>query len=51
MRYLRGGDDDLRINQLLVKGAVLAVLVGGGDECVALLLQPFSEPELVLGGA
>jgi hypothetical protein len=27
----RGGDDDLGINELLVKGRILAFLVGGGD--------------------
>ena len=45
---LRGGDDDLSIDQLLVELAVLALLVGGGHESVALVLDPLPETELVL---
>lgn len=46
----RGGDDDLGVDELLVKGRVLALLVGGGDQRVALVLEPFPQAELVLGG-
>lgn len=46
----RGGNDDFRIDQLLVKGGVLAVLVGGGDQSVALPLDPLSQTKLILGG-
>jgi hypothetical protein len=46
----RSGDDDLSVDQLLVKGGVLTLLVGGSDEGVALLLEPFSQAQLVLGG-
>lgn len=44
----RSGDDDLGIDELLVELGALTVLVGGGDESVALLLDPFSETELIL---
>lgn len=44
------GDDDLRVNQLLVKGRVLALLVGGGDEGVALALDPFPQTQFILDG-
>ena len=47
---VRGGDDDFSINELLVELAVLALLVGGGHESVALVLNPFPETKLVLGG-
>jgi hypothetical protein len=36
---------------VLVKFGVLALLVGGGDELVSLLLKPFADTELVLGCA
>lgn len=36
----RGGDDDLSVDELLVEGGVLALLVVGGDEGVALALEP-----------
>jgi hypothetical protein len=48
---IRSRDDDLGIDELAVKGRVLAVLVGGGDERVALVLEPFADTELVLGGS
>lgn len=48
---LRCGDDDLSIDQMLVKGRVLPFLVRGGDELMALVLDPFPQPELVLGAA
>ena len=44
-----GGDDDLGVDELLVKGGVLAVLVRGGYEGVALVLEPLADAELVLG--
>ena len=47
--HLRCGDDNLGVNELLVKLAVLALLVGGGDKGVTLTLKPFSYTELVLG--
>jgi len=46
---LRCGNDDLSINKLLVKLAVLALLVGGRHKSVALVLNPLPDPELVLG--
>lgn len=49
--YSRGGDDDLSVDELLVELGVLALLVGGGDEGVALVLEPLADAELVLGGA
>ncbi|KAL2170109.1 hypothetical protein VTG60DRAFT_5204 [Thermothelomyces hinnuleus] len=45
----RCGDDNLGINQLAVKGRVLAVLVRGGHEGVALVLEPLAQAELILG--
>lgn len=45
---VRRGDDDLRVNQLLVKCGVLALLVRCCDKRVALLLDPLAEAELVL---
>jgi hypothetical protein len=43
-------NNDFGINEVLVKGRVLALLVGCGDELVALLLDPLAQTELVLGG-
>ena len=48
--HLRGGDDDFGIWNVLVKGRVGTLLVRGGDELVALLLDPLPETKLVLGG-
>ena len=48
---LRSGDDDFGINELLVELGVLALLVRGGDKSVALVLDPFSDTELVLCGS
>lgn len=48
---LRSGDDDFGVNELLVKLGVLALLIGGGDESVTLILEPFPDAQLVLGGA
>lgn len=48
---IRSRDDDLGVNQLLVKGRVLALLVAGGHQGVALLLEPFPDAKLVLCGA
>jgi hypothetical protein len=45
-----GGDDDFGINEMLVELRVLALLVGCGDELVALVLDPLAQTELVLGG-
>jgi hypothetical protein len=47
--HLRSGDDDLSIDELLVEGGVLALLVGGGDQSVASILEPLADAELVLG--
>lgn len=47
---LRSGDDDLGIDQFLVKGGVLGVLVVGGDESVTLALNPLSQAEFILDG-
>jgi hypothetical protein len=46
---VRCGDDDLRVDQLLVELGVLALLVRSGNECVALVLDPLADAELVLG--
>ena len=45
----RGGDDDFSIDELLVEGRVLTLLVGGGHESVALLLEPLANTKFVLG--
>lgn len=48
---VRGGDDDFGVNELLVKLGVGVVLVGGCDESVASILEPFADSKLVLGCA
>jgi hypothetical protein len=47
---LRSGDDDLGVGELTLEHGVGAFLVGGGDQGVALGLEPRAETELVLGG-
>lgn len=48
---IRSGDDDLGVDELLVELGVLTLLVRGGHESVALVLEPLAEAELVLGGS
>ena len=48
---IRSGDDDFSINEVLVEFGVLTLLVGGGDELMSLVLEPFADTELVLGCA
>lgn len=48
--HVRCGDDDFGVNEVLVELGVLALLVGGCDELVTLLLDPLPQTELVLGG-
>lgn len=50
MRNERSGDDNFSVDELLVKGGVLALLVGGGYQGVTLVLEPLADAELVLGG-
>ena len=45
--YLRGGDDDFSIHELLIELAVLAFFVGGCDQRVALVFEPFADAQLV----
>jgi len=47
---LRSGDDDLGVNQMLVKLRALTFFIGGGDELVTLVLKPFSDTKLVFCG-
>jgi hypothetical protein len=47
---LRSGNDDFSVNHLLLEHAALALLVGGGDESVSLVLEPLADAELVLCG-
>lgn len=47
---VRCGDDDFSVNKVLVELRVLALLVGCGDELVALLLDPLPQTKLVLSG-
>lgn len=47
---VRCGDNDFSINKVLVELRVLTLLVGGRDEFVTLLLDPFPQTKLVLGG-
>lgn len=47
----RCGDDNLSVHQLLVEIRILALLVGSGDQGVALILEPFPDAQLVLGRA
>lgn len=46
---LRGGDDDLCIDQMLIEGGVFTLLIGRRNQLVALVFYPFPEPELILG--
>ena len=48
--FLRCGDDDLGVWDVLVKGRVLALLVRGDNKLVALLLDPLLKTKLVLSG-
>ena len=48
---LRSGDDDLGVDELLVEGRALALLVGGGHEGVAGILEPLADAQLVLSRA
>lgn len=48
---VRSGDDDFGIDELLVELGVLALLVRGGYQSVALVLEPLAEAELVFCGA
>lgn len=50
-QYIRRCDDDFGINELLVEFAVLALLIGCGDERVALIFNPFPQTKLVLSCA
>ena len=45
---LRGSYDDLGIDELLIKGAVLAFFVACRHESVAIILQPFSNAKFIL---
>jgi hypothetical protein len=45
-----GSDDDLCVDEFLVKSGVLALLVGGGHKGVASILEPLADAELVLSG-
>lgn len=47
---LRCSDDDFSVDKLLVELAVLTLLVGGGYQRVALVLNPFPDTQLVLRG-
>jgi hypothetical protein len=51
MRYLRSGDDDFGVNELLIKGRVLTLLIRGGHKSVALILEPLAETKLIFRGA
>lgn len=51
MGSIRSGNDDLCVYQVLVELGVLSLLVGGGDELMSLILEPFADTELVLGCA
>jgi hypothetical protein len=44
------GDDDFSVDELLVEGGVLALLVGGGHQGVTLVLKPLADAKLVLSG-
>jgi hypothetical protein len=44
------GDDDFSVDEFLVEGGVLALLVGGGHQGVTLVLEPLADTELVLSG-
>jgi len=43
----RGGDDNLGVYQFLVKIGVCAFLVGGGNQGVTVVFEPFPDSELI----
>lgn len=45
----RGCDDDFSIDQFLIELGVLTLLIGGSDQSVALILEPFPDSKLILG--
>ena len=46
---LRGGDDDLCINQVLVERGVFTLFIGCGNQLVTLVFNPFPDSEFVFG--
>lgn len=48
---IRSGNDDLCVYQVLVEFRILSILVGGSDELMSLVLEPFADTELVLSCA
>ena len=46
----RCSDEDVGVDDVFPKLAPASLLVRGGDELVALVGEPFGDPELVLGG-
>jgi hypothetical protein len=44
----RSSDDDFGINKLLIEFRVLSFLVRCSDKGVSLILEPFSDTELIL---
>ena len=49
-KNIRSGDNDFSVNHLLLEHTALALLVGGGDESVSLVLEPLADTKLVLCG-
>ena len=49
--HVRGCDNDLGVDQLLVEGGALALLVRCSDQSVAGILEPLANAELVLSCA
>jgi hypothetical protein len=48
MEHVRCRNDNLSINEFLIKFGILAFLVRGRDESMSLIFNPFSNSELVL---
>lgn len=48
---LRGGDDDLGIDQLFIEGRVLTLLIRGCHQRMSLIFQPFANAQFVFSCA
>lgn len=51
MSSIRSSNDNLCIYQVLVELGIFSLLVGGGDELMSLILEPFADTELVFSCA
>lgn len=50
-KYLRGGDDDLCVDKLTIKGRILAFFIGRSHQSMTLPLKPLPQSKFVFSGA